>query len=245
MMYEYRTKVLSEHITQITDPTGVFCFLVQGKEKAVLIDTGIGIKGLKETVEGLTKLPVEVILTHGHGDHAGGAADFEKVYLHPTDKELLKEHGMEMRMGYMGYFDEAGRLYLTGRLKEMIIRGGENIAPMEIEQVIRKDTRVAQVKVIGVPDEHYGEEVCACIEMQSMQAGTVSRGTLGNSGNEPLTIQKIQQLVAEELAAYKVPRYVLFLKELPLTGNGKIDVAALKKTAAEIVAERKKKELGP
>lgn len=100
MMYEYKINPLSEHITQLIDPTGVFCFLVQGTEKAVLIDTGIGIKGLKETVEGLTKLPLEVILTHGHGDHAGGAADFEKVYIHSADKGLLKEHGMEMRMGY-------------------------------------------------------------------------------------------------------------------------------------------------
>ena len=113
----------------------------------------------------------------------------------------------------MGYLDEEGRLYLTGRLKELIIRGGENIAPLEVEQVIAADERVAMVKVIGVPDDHYGEEACACVQL--------------NEGAF-MTEDEVKAAVDKKLAGYKVPRYVMFLDKMPLLGNGKIDVAGLK-----------------
>lgn len=99
-MFEFTCNKLTDRVTQIVDPTGVSCFLVQGDDKAVLIDTAVGFKGLRDTVKGLTNLPLEVILTHAHGDHAGGAGEFEEVYLHPADKPLLKVHGMEKRTGY-------------------------------------------------------------------------------------------------------------------------------------------------
>lgn len=99
-MFEHKTRKLSPHITQITDPTGVFMFLVEGEREAVLIDTGVGFAGLKETVENLTNKPLSVILTHMHPDHAGGAAAFEKVYLHPEDLALVKEMDVQGRMGY-------------------------------------------------------------------------------------------------------------------------------------------------
>lgn len=91
---------LTENIMQIIDPTGVSAFLVRGERQAALLDTCVGLTGLRETVEQLTGLPVTVILTHGHGDHAGGAGEFEKVYLHPEDLPLIKSHGLEKRMGY-------------------------------------------------------------------------------------------------------------------------------------------------
>lgn len=138
-----------------------------------------------------------------------------------------------LHTGDLGYFDEAGRLYLTGRLKELIIRGGENIAPGEIEQVILKDDRVEQVKVLGVPDEHYGEEVCACIVLKNTKPEAAGEKILEERMTASYIMAEIQQLVSVHLAAYKVPRYVLFLKELPLTGNGKIDMAALKKMVKE------------
>lgn len=99
-MFEHKTEKLSDHITQITDPTGVYLFLVEGDKEAVLIDTGVGFAGLKETVEGLTDKPLSVILTHMHPDHAGGAAAFEKVNLHPADLHLTGEMQVEGRMGY-------------------------------------------------------------------------------------------------------------------------------------------------
>ena len=99
-MFEHKINKLSDHITQITDPTGVYLFLVEGDKEAVLIDTGVGFAGLRETVEGLTDKPLSVILTHMHPDHAGGTAAFEKVWLHPADLHMTGEMQVEGRMGY-------------------------------------------------------------------------------------------------------------------------------------------------
>lgn len=99
-MFEHKVTKLTRHITQITDPTGVFLFLVEGDKEAVLIDTGVGFVGLKEIVETSTKLPLSVILTHMHPDHAGGVEAFEKVYLHPADWKNAGEQTLSVRMDY-------------------------------------------------------------------------------------------------------------------------------------------------
>ena len=101
MKYAFEQKKLSEHVTQITEASGVSAFLVTGTQRAALLATCSGLKGLKETVGALTSLPLDVILTHGHGDHAGSAADFENVYMHPADRELRKQHNLTMRMDYV------------------------------------------------------------------------------------------------------------------------------------------------
>jgi glyoxylase-like metal-dependent hydrolase (beta-lactamase superfamily II) len=98
----YTHQKISDSTTCIIDKTGVHCFLIEGTDRAMLIDTANGVKGLKEYVEKLTALPVEVLLTHGHCDHAGGAAVFDKVYLNAADWELVSQHAtMESKMGYV------------------------------------------------------------------------------------------------------------------------------------------------
>ena len=99
-MYEHRTEKISPHITQITDPSGVFLFLVEGEKEALLVDTGTGFVGLRETVDALTSKPLKVLLTHMHPDHAGGAATFPQVYVHPADIPAFREQTLESRMGY-------------------------------------------------------------------------------------------------------------------------------------------------
>lgn len=99
-MYQFKVNKLTEHVTQILDPTEVSSFLITGEREALLVDTGVGIYGLKAQVDALTQLPVTVVLTHGHGDHTGGAGEFESVYLHPADTRLLIEHGIDMRRDY-------------------------------------------------------------------------------------------------------------------------------------------------
>lgn len=97
----YTAKKITDSTTQIADIGGVFCYLVEGKDKAALIDTTTGVGDLKSFVSTLTDKPVIVILTHGHCDHAGGAAPFDDVYLGKADWELVKYHaGMEMRKDY-------------------------------------------------------------------------------------------------------------------------------------------------
>lgn len=99
----FTSRRLTEHLTRITDITGVYMYLVTGKEKALLIDTGCGLGDLAKYVQGLTSLPLTVVCSHGHMDHAGGAAQFSKVYLNPKDVELSLEHcSEENRKEYAG-----------------------------------------------------------------------------------------------------------------------------------------------
>lgn len=122
-----------------------------------------------------------------------------------------------LHTGDLGYVKE-GYLYYAGRIKDIIIRGGENIFPGEIENVLTADPRIAQVKVIGVPDKHYIEEVCACIVPAN--GCTLSR-------------EDVRSIVAAKLSNYKVPQYVLPLASFPLTNTGKIDRRRLSELAAE------------
>lgn len=138
-------------------------------------------------------------------------------------KKVIDKNGF-LHTGDMGYIDEDGNLHITGRCRELIIRGGENIFPGEVENVISELEEVAVVKVLGVKDAHYGEELCACI---SCKEGKV------------LSEENIRQQVGKHLAKYKVPRYVIFMNQIPFMGNGKIDVNKLK----EIIKEKEPLEV--
>ncbi len=98
---------LPGHVTEITDPSGVHCFLVEGREKAVLIDTMVGLRGLKDLVATLTDLPVEVVLTHGHMDHAGGVFEFGACRVHPEDVPMLDGKTLPARIEYLNGQREA------------------------------------------------------------------------------------------------------------------------------------------
>lgn len=97
----FRHERVNEHITRIFDISKTIIYLVEGKEKALVIDTGSGIGDLKAYVETLTTLPLTVCLTHGHVDHASGAGWFDEVYLNEKDWALAKEHAVnEIKKGY-------------------------------------------------------------------------------------------------------------------------------------------------
>ncbi len=102
-MMWYQAEKISERVSGILDVTGVRCFLLEGTDSALLVDTGTGAGNLKSFVDTLTDLPYQVVLTHGHVDHAGGAWAFDSVYLNPKDHALVKRHAtLENRMGYIG-----------------------------------------------------------------------------------------------------------------------------------------------
>ena len=92
---------LPNGVTEITDLSGVHCFLVEGRDKALLIDTMTGLRGLPAFVATLTDLPVEVALTHGHMDHAGGVFEFGRCYIHPADISMLDGRTLPARVGYV------------------------------------------------------------------------------------------------------------------------------------------------
>jgi fatty-acyl-CoA synthase len=121
-----------------------------------------------------------------------------------------------LHTGDMGFFDDRGNLHLTGRRKEIIIRGGENISPAEVEGYILADSRVAEAKCIGVPDVYFGEEICACVVL--------------NSGKQ-ITEREIRDNLAVNLSKYKIPRYILLFDTFSKTGNGKIALSPLRAEA--------------
>ena len=125
-----------------------------------------------------------------------------------------------LHTGDIGYLDEANYVHLIGRLKEMIIRGGENISPKEIEDVLLELPYVSQVKVIGVADEKYQEEICACIILKD-----------GMSAKS----EDILKHTKKNLAFFKQPKYVLYMDEFPLTSSRKNQLPKLRSIAMELL----------
>ena len=111
-----------------------------------------------------------------------------------------------------------GYFRITGRIKEMIIRGGENIAPREIEELLYRHPKVEQVAVVGVPDRKFGEEFLAWIKLRA---------------GESATAEEIRDFCREHLAHFKTPRYVKFVDSFPTTVTGKIQKYKIRQQAIE------------
>ena len=112
-----------------------------------------------------------------------------------------------------------GTYKITGRLKDMIIRGGENIYPREIEEFIYTHPAVRDVQVIGVPDKQYGEEICAVVILKE---------------GESLTEDELKDYVRSHMARHKVPRYVQFADAFPMNAAGKILKYKMREEAAAL-----------
>ncbi|MFD8497378.1 AMP-binding protein [Amycolatopsis sp. NPDC059657] len=112
-----------------------------------------------------------------------------------------------MSTGDVGYLDAEGRLYLQGRDDDMIVSGGENVFPQEVEDLLDRHPAVKEAAAIGVPDEKFGQRLRAFVVLAE---------------NSPLTESDLRQYVKENLAGYKVPREILFRSELPRNATGKI-----------------------
>ena len=126
---------LPNGVAEITDLSGVHCFLVEGRDKALLIDTMTGLRGLPAFVATLTDLPVEVALTHGHMDHAGGVFEFGRCYIHPADIPMLDGHTLPARVGYVrgqlppGEAPEASAFVPDGPVEFVPLKAGGQAGP--------------------------------------------------------------------------------------------------------------------
>ncbi|MEU6714727.1 AMP-binding protein [Nonomuraea sp. NPDC046802] len=129
-----------------------------------------------------------------------------------------------MRTGDLATMDDDGYVNVVGRIKDMIIRGGENVYPREIEEFLYAHPDIVDVQVIGVPDEKYGEEVMAWVVMRP--------------GAEPLTAEGVRNFCADRLAHYKIPRYVHVTDAFPLTVTGKIRKVEMRERSVELLGLR-------
>ncbi len=123
-----------------------------------------------------------------------------------------------MHTGDLAVMREDGYVVIVGRIKDMIIRGGENVYPREIEEFLYSHPKISDVQVIGVPDEKYGEEIMACVILRD-RAGTLSR-------------EELARYCRGRLAHYKVPRYLRILDAFPMTVSGKVRKIELREQAA-------------
>ncbi|WP_404816622.1 AMP-binding protein [Streptomyces thermolineatus] len=124
-----------------------------------------------------------------------------------------------MHTGDLAVMNPDGYVNIVGRSKDMIIRGGENVYPREVEEFLYRHPAITDVQVVGVPDPRYGEAVCACVVLRDPDAG--------------LTAEEVAEFCRGRLAHYKVPAYVHVVEGFPLTVSGKVRKVELRRTAAE------------
>ncbi len=140
------------------------------------------------------------LLTRGYSVMRGYWADAERT------RDAIDAGGW-MHTGDLAVIDAHGYCNIVGRVKDMIIRGGENISPREIEEFLYRHPAVLDVAVVGVPDHKYGEAVCACIRLREGAAATED---------------EMREFCRGQIAHYKVPRYVRFVDSFPMTVTGKV-----------------------
>ena len=156
------------------------------------------------------------LLTRGYSVMRGYWGDEEKT------REAIDAAGW-MHTGDLATIDDEGYCNIVGRSKDMIIRGGENIFPREVEEFLYRHPKILDVACVGVPDERYGEELCACIILRP-----------GAQASD----EEIRRFCRDQIAQYKVPRYVMFVESFPLTTSGKIQKFVLREQMAAILDVR-------
>jgi fatty-acyl-CoA synthase len=126
-----------------------------------------------------------------------------------------------MHTGDLAVMDTEGYLNIVGRIKDMVIRGGENVYPREIEEFLYTHPDVVDAQVIGVPDERYGEELMAWVRLRE--------------GADPLTAEALREFATGKLAHYKIPRYVHIVDEFPMTVTGKIRKGQMREESLQLL----------
>jgi len=126
-----------------------------------------------------------------------------------------------MHTGDIGVMDAEGYVNIVGRIKDMVIRGGENVYPREIEEFLYAHPAIADVQVIGVPDQRYGEELMAWVRLRE--------------GAEPIGAEDVRSFCVGKLAHYKIPRYVHIVDDFPMTVTGKVRKVEMRESAIELL----------
>jgi fatty-acyl-CoA synthase len=162
------------------------------------------------TGEALERGQIGELCTRGYAVMQGYWNDPEKT------AEAVDFEGW-MHTGDLARMDDEGYVVIEGRIKDMVIRGGENIYPREIEEFLYTHPSIQDVQVIGVPDARYGEELMACIILKQ--------------GAEPLDVAAVAEFCRGRLAHYKTPRYVDIRESFPMTVSGKVRKVEMREEA--------------
>ncbi|MFZ0170787.1 MAG: AMP-binding protein [Acidimicrobiales bacterium] len=125
-----------------------------------------------------------------------------------------------MHTGDLAIMRDDGYVNIVGRIKDMVIRGGENVYPRELEEFLYGHPDIVEVYVVGVPDERYGEELCAWVRLRE--------------GAEPITAEMLREFCTGRLAHYKIPRYVYLADDFPMTVTGKVRKIEMRERSVEI-----------
>lgn len=158
----YQFERIHPRITRIWDVSRTAMYLIEGSDSAALIDTGVGVGSLKAAVESITAKPVTVLLTHGHVDHAMGAGEFEKVYLHPADIPIYAGHSMmPVRQGYVSGAAMSGAdPELLAKVQEsdyFPVKAAEEFLPLQPGSVL--ELGEVSVQVLAAPGHTPGSVV--------------------------------------------------------------------------------------
>ncbi len=221
-MLTYKVNKLSDHVTQITDASGVSMFLIVGEKEALLVDTGTGIKGLKEVVNDITEKPLKVVLTHGHGDHAGGAAAFDEVYLSPVDKMLAIEHGANMRVDYikmmLKMFEEMGAPHQDfNPEQDMVPAPTAETNFLELKDGMVFELGGVSAEIIAVPGHTKGCCVVLIPEERSIIFGDACNSNTLVGGEESALISEYQAAL-KHLQEKETYYDTVYLAHGPVTG---------------------------
>ncbi|RID82885.1 AMP-binding protein [Peribacillus asahii] len=146
-------------------------------------------------------------------------------YKNPEATQEAIDHEGWLHTGDLAVMDENGYCKITGRLKDMIIRGGENVYPREVEEFLYQHPAILDVQVVGVPDKKYGEAVMAWIILKE---------------GETLTEEEVKEYCKGQISHFKIPRYVQFTKQYPMTASGKIQKFKLKEQSLDVISESTK-----
>ena len=126
-----------------------------------------------------------------------------------------------MHTGDLAVMDDEGYVNITGRIKDMVIRGGENVYPREIEEFLYTHPDVLDAQVVGVPDARYGEELCAWVQLRE--------------GAPEMTAETLREFATGRLAHYKIPRYVVIVEEFPMTVTGKVRKVEMREKSVDLL----------
>jgi fatty-acyl-CoA synthase len=131
-----------------------------------------------------------------------------------------------MHTGDLATIDDEGYCNIVGRIKDMVIRGGENIYPREVEEFLFTHPKIEAAQVVGLPDQTYGEELCAWIKLRS---------------GETMTENEVREYCAGKIAHFKIPRHICFVPDFPMTVTGKVQKFLIRKNMMERLGLREEK----